>query len=52
MRRFISASAIIATVLLVSLVGAKPIYAESLQDADALSGREALFRNHISRSCN
>ena len=38
MRRFISALAIIATVLLVSLVGAKPVYAESPQDAEALSG--------------
>ena len=38
MRRFISALAIIATVLLVLLVGTKPVYAESPQDAEALSG--------------
>src|SRR6476469_1313311 len=38
MRRFISPTAIIAAVLLVSLVGAKPMHAESPQDADALSG--------------
>jgi intracellular sulfur oxidation DsrE/DsrF family protein len=38
MRRFISALAIIATVLLMLLVGTKPVYAESPQDAEALSG--------------
>ena len=88
MRRFISPTAIIAAVLLVSLVGAKPMDAESPQDAEALSGlnevkvafdmqtgnsaallkqlevieetrgianqagREALFRDRLSRSCN
>src|SRR3954447_14626698 len=38
MRCHISASAIMAAVLLVSLVGAKPIHAASPQDADVLSG--------------
>ena len=37
MRRFIFSSAIMATALLVSLVGAMPIHAASPQDTDALS---------------
>jgi hypothetical protein len=38
MRHSISPTAIIAAVLLVLLVGAKPMHAESPQDAAALSG--------------
>lgn len=38
MRRFISPTTIIAAVLLVSLVGTKPMHAENVQDANALSG--------------
>src|SRR3954447_24171043 len=38
MRRLISPTAIIAAMLLVSLFGAKPMHAETAQDADTLSG--------------
>jgi intracellular sulfur oxidation DsrE/DsrF family protein len=38
MRRFVSLSAVITAVLLVSLIGAMPIHAASPQDSDALSG--------------
>jgi len=38
MRRFISPTTIIAAVLLVLLVGTKPMHAENVQDANALSG--------------
>jgi intracellular sulfur oxidation DsrE/DsrF family protein len=38
MRRLMSASAIMAAVLLVSVVGVKPTHAASPQDSDALSG--------------